>query len=234
MAFPTSRVVATFTIVALLVCDVDAFMSVRQKTPILAPPMGIARLPDSSRLYPTLKKSRSDRSSSRTTLSKSMWGGGEELEGSDRFKACVPYLLPLLDGDGFGRYIYDRVPPLGFLDSLFVGTLYDSFSQIPFLGLIFFVALTIGTRGNTDMPRGLRFNAQQAALIDITLVIPELIASAFQGEDMPRYLVEPCSNFVWYTYMSMVLYSIYTNLQGKKPDKIPWISGYADVMVGPL
>ena len=105
---------------------------------------------------------------------------------------------------------------------------------MPLLGLIVFVALTIGTRGNTDMSRGVRFSAQQAALIDVALVFPELIGSAFEGEDMPRYLVEPCMNFVWYVYMSMVLYSIYKNLRGKKPDQIPWVSGYAEMMVGPF
>jgi hypothetical protein len=163
-----------------------------------------------------------------------MFSSDEELEGSDRYKACVPYLLPLMDGDGFGKYIYERIPPLGFLDSLFIGPLYENFSQIPFLGLILFVALTIGTQGNTDMSRGVRFNAQQAALVDISLVVPELVSSAFDGEDIPRYLAEPCMNFVWIAYMSMVLYSIFTNLRGKKPDQIPFISGYSDMMVGPF
>jgi hypothetical protein len=169
---------------------------------------------------------------SRTRLN--LWNSGEDLEGTNRYKACVPYLLPLMDGDGFGKYIYERVPPLGFLDGLFIGPLYENFSQIPFLGLIIFVALTIGTRGNTDMERSVRFNAQQAALIDVSLVLPELIGSAFEGEDMPRYLAEPCMTFVWYTYMAAVLYSIFCNLRGKKPDQIPWISNYADMMVGPF
>ncbi len=49
------------------------------------------------------------------------------------------------------------------------------------------------------MSRGVRFNAQQAALIDVALVFPELIASSFENEpDFPRYIAEPCSNFVYY------------------------------------
>lgn len=163
-----------------------------------------------------------------------MWSRDEEITGKDRIKACVPYLLPLLDGELFGKYIYERVPPLGFLDSLFIGPLYDFYAQVPLLGLIVFLVLTLGTRGNMDMNRNVRFNAQQAALIDVVLLFPELIGSAFEGEDIPRSLVEPCMNFVWYTYMAMVLYSIYTNLRGKKPDQIPYISEYAEMMVGPL
>ena len=152
-----------------------------------------------------------------------MWSkDDEDITGLDKYKSCVPYILPLLDGEQFGKYIYERVPPLGFLDSLFIGPLYDFYAQVPLLGLVVFLALTLGTRGNTEMDRAVRFNAQQAALIDVCLVFPELIGSAFEGEDMPRYLVEPCMNFIWYTYMAMVLYSIYSNLRGKKPDQVPY------------
>lgn len=177
---------------------------------------------------------RASSSSSSTSLSKGMWSSDEELEGSDRIKACIPYMLPLLDGELFGKYIYQDIPPLGFLDSLFVGPLYETYSQVPFLGLIIFVGLTIGTRGNTEISRNVRFSAQQACLIDVALVLPELLGSGFEGDDIPRWLQEPCMNFVWYFYMSAVLYSVFCNLRGKKPDEIPWISGYAEMLVGPF
>ncbi|KAL3928442.1 MAG: hypothetical protein SGBAC_012650 [Bacillariaceae sp.] len=164
----------------------------------------------------------------------SMWSSDDEIEGIDKFKSCVPYMLPLLDGEIFGKYIYERIPPLGFLDSLFIGPLYESYSQVPFFSTIIFIGLTLGTRGNTDMSRNLRFNAQQACLIDIALIGPEIIGDGFNGEDIPRWLQEPCMNFVWYFYMSMVLWSIFKNLQGKKPNQIPWISEYAEFMVGPF
>jgi hypothetical protein len=171
-------------------------------------------------------------------LSKSMtlrmWNREDELEGSDRIKACIPYMLPLLDGDQFGTYIYSRIPPLGFLHDLWLGPLVDIYHQIPFSGILLFVALTLGTRGNTSLSRGVRFSAQQAALIDVVLVFPELIGSGFDDDNLPRSLVEPCMNFVWYTYMTMVVYSIYCNLRGKKPDKIPYISNYAELVVGPF
>ena len=163
-----------------------------------------------------------------------MFSNNDELVGTDRYKACIPYLLPLLDGELWGKYIYEQVPPLGFLDSLFIGPLYETYSQIPFIGLILFVALTLGTRGNMEIDRNVRFNAQQACVIDIALIVPELIGSGFEGEDIPRWLEAPCMNFVWYFYMSAVLYSIYCNLQGKKPDGLPWLSSYAERLVGPI
>lgn len=163
-----------------------------------------------------------------------MWSNDEELRGTDRFKACVPYVLPLLDGDQFGHYIYQRIPPLGALDEFTIGPLAEFYHAIPFLGIGLFVALTLGTRFNTDMDRTVRFNAQQAALIDVALIIPELVSSAFVEDPLPRYIVEPCANFVWYIYMAAVGYSIVSNLRGRKPDQIPFISPYADLMVGPF
>lgn len=173
--------------------------------------------------------------SSTSALQMARWKGTEDVDGTDVLKSCIPYLLPLLDGELFGKYIYQQVPPLGFLDSLFIGPLAEFFNRVPFLSLILFVALTLGTRMNTDMNWNVRFNAQQAALIDVVLVFPELIGSAFENEELPRYIEAPCMNFVWYTYMAMVLYSIYSNVVlRKRPDQIPYISAYATTMTGPI
>ena len=163
-----------------------------------------------------------------------MWRQDDELQGSDRLKACVPYILPLLDGDQFGRYIYQRIPPLGTINELFFEPLVNIYHKIPFLGVGLFVALTLGTRFNTDMNRNVRFNAQQAALIDVALIFPELFGSSIADQPIPRSIMEPCTNFVWYAYMSACIYCIYSNLRGKKPDQLPYISGSADMMVGPF
>lgn len=163
-----------------------------------------------------------------------MWSNDEEIRGSDRFKSCVPYFLPLLDGDQFGYYIYQRIPPLDFLNDITIGPLVNIYHQIPFLGIAFFLLLTLGTRFNTDMDRNVRFNAQQAAMIDVALIVPELISSGFQEDPVPRYIAEPCANFVWYAYVTAVAYSIVSNLRGRKPDQIPVVSPWADLMVGPF
>lgn len=211
----------------------EAFIGVPSRTPHISP-AGCTSLP-SLTPAPWRKNIRPDTRASSSSLAKGMFEFDDELEGSDKIKACIPYMLPLLDGELWGKYIYEHVPPLGFLDSLFVGPLYETYSQIPFLGLIIFVALSLGTRGNTEISRNVRFNAQQACMIDITLVVPELLGSGFEGDDIiPGWLREPCMNFVWYYYMSMVLYSIFCNLRGKKPDQIPWLSGLAELLVGPF
>lgn len=163
-----------------------------------------------------------------------MWSQDDEIEGSDRIKACIPYLLPLIDGDHFGQYIYERFPVLGMIDDVTIGPLAEWGHKIPFLSLGLFIALTLGTRFNPSMSRNLRFSAQQAALIDVALLFPELIASGFAEDPVPRYIAEPCCNFVWYAYMSAVLYCVISNIRGKKPDQIPYLSNSAELMVGPF
>ena len=173
------------------------------------------------------------KSLSKTSLM-GMWSQNDEIEGSDRIKACIPYLLPLIDGDHFGKYIYERFPFMGAFDQVTIGPLDELGHSIPFLSLGLFMVLTLGTRFNTSMSRNLRFSAQQAALIDVALLFPELIGSGFAEDPLPRYIAEPCSNFVWYAYMSIVIYCLVSNLRGKKPDQIPYLSNSADMMVGPF
>ena len=172
--------------------------------------------------------------STSSTARYGMWDQDGDLEGPDKLKACVPYILPILDGDHFGKFIYERIPPLSFVHDILLGGLLHLWDIFPFSGLVLFVALTLGTRGNTEMDRNVRFSAQQAGLIDVSLVVPELIAGSFEGEDVPRALLEPCSNFTYYYIVFVVAYCIANNLRGKKPDQIPFISGWSDMMVGPF
>ena len=117
----------------------------------------------------------------------------------DRILSCFPYLLPLADGCSFGRYIYERVPPLGVLERATLQPLSDLFQSIPFSSLIVFVAFSFAAR-QPGLPRYVRFNIQQAILLDIALVFPSLFGSA--ADNLPRYLVEPATNFVFYAFVA--------------------------------
>ena len=168
-----------------------------------------------------------------TATALAMWGNDDEIEGQDRIKSCIPYLLPLIDGDHFAKYINMRFPPLGALDSVTIAPLAHIVESVPFLSLILFLVLSLGTRG-ANLSRPIRFNAQQAVLIDVALVFPELIGSAFEGQRQFAPLMEPCSNFIFYCYMGACLYSIASNLRGKTPDGIPFISNAAMMATGPF
>lgn len=151
---------------------------------------------------------------------------------SERFKSCFPYILPILDGDHFGKFVYARVPPLGFVDAVLVRPLEQLYHAIPFAGLAFFLLLSFGVSRNQSFSRNVRFNAQQAILLDIALIFPDLLGSMGPG-GMPMFLVEPLTTFVYYFLVATVGYSVVSNLGGKKPNQIPIFSDAAEMQIGP-
>mmetsp|Transcript_27468 Transcript_27468/g.40294 ORF Transcript_27468/g.40294 Transcript_27468/m.40294 type:complete len:247 (-) Transcript_27468:1551-2291(-) len=158
-----------------------------------------------------------------------------DIRGPDRLKSCVPYMLPLIDGDSFGRFIYERIPPLASLDYVLLRPFVDAFHAVPFLSILLFMTFALGPQLLRDsLSREVRFNAQQAIFIDLLLIFPTLIGEAIEGETVSRQLLEPSTNFVWIMYMSLVIYSVTSCLRGKKPDEIPFISSFAEMSTGPF
>ena len=159
-----------------------------------------------------------------------------EVVGKDRILACLPYLLPLLEGDRYGRYIFRAFPPLGLADALVLGPFHLVYSAIPFSGLIFFFGLSILSR-NTDIPRSVRFNMQQAVILDIGLIFPSLLgqlAGIGGGSFLPRVLVESGNNFIFYCLVASVGYALFSNATGKIPNGIPIVSDAAETQIGPF
>ena len=157
--------------------------------------------------------------------------------GKDRILSCLPYLLPILDGDSYGRYIFRAFPPLGLADAILLGPFHLIYDSIPFFGLIAFFGLTFASR-NPDIPRSIRFNMQQAVLMDIILIFPSLFGRFGSiggiGGGMPRILVESGNNFVFYVLVAAVGYALFSNVTGKVPNQIPWVSEAAEQQIGPF
>lgn len=158
-----------------------------------------------------------------------------DIRGSDRIKSCIPYMLPLIDGDSFGRFIYERIPPLGFLDYVLLRPFVEGFRAVPFLSILLFMTFALAPQLLRDsLSREVRFNAQQAVLIDVALIFPTIIGESIADEKIPRELLEPATNFVFIAYVSLVIYSVTSCLKGRKPDQIPYISSAAEFSVGPF
>ena len=98
-----------------------------------------------------------------------------DIEGTaDRILSCVPYIIPLLDGDRYGRFLFYQIPILGLIDNILLGPFKLIYGTIPFAQLIFFIGLSVLSR-NPEIPRPVRFNMQQALLLDIALIFPSLL-----------------------------------------------------------
>ena len=92
--------------------------------------------------------------------------GNNGIEGNDRIFSVLPYIVPLLDGDRYGRYLFYLFPPLGFADSLLLGPFKLIYGMVPFAQFIFFIGLSVLSR-NPSISRPVRFNMQQALILDI-------------------------------------------------------------------
>jgi len=106
-----------------------------------------------------------------------------------------------------------------------------AFQSSPFSGFILFIGLSVFTR-NTALPRFVRFNIQQALLLDIALIIPGLFSPL--GNMFPRELTILGNNTVFYFWVLVVAYSLYCNVRGKTPDQVPVLSDAAAMQIGPM
>ena len=99
-------------------------------------------------------------------------------------------------------------------------------NAIPFGGFICFLALSQLSR-NPEIPKFVRFSMQQAVLLDIALIFPQLIGGllgATAGKNIPEYLKEPASSTVFLCIMLSILYSVGSNAVGKLPNDLSIIA----------
>jgi len=155
---------------------------------------------------------------------------GEENTNNDiltRLLSCLPYFLPLIDSTEYGQFILTQnAPLLGLVLAPFIAV----FRAIPFSGLITFFVFSIQSR-NRNLPRLLRFNLQQAILLDISLFFPSLfgLAGGVLPPEIRAALTEPACDAVFLTILACIIYSCVGNvLTGKAPNKIPFIGEAAD------
>lgn len=136
----------------------------------------------------------------------------------ERIFACLPYLLPLIEGFTFGIPLFKQVPALAlaFTPLFPLLQIYDS---VPFAGLVVFFALFFLVVRNESIAHFIRFNTMQAILIDIVLVLCgiglPLFGASFAGEIL--------SNTVFIGLVAAVGYSVIQSALGRYAE-VPVIS----------
>jgi len=149
---------------------------------------------------------------------------------SEKIISVLPYLLPLLDGVQYGRYLLGPADAEGanpFVVAL--ALLYTLYRSIPFSGFAAYFALNI-LSGNPSINRLVRFNMQQAIYLDIALFFPSLILglggliAGGAGLQVPEIAGELFSDVMFGTLCLTILYCVGSSLFGKEPDAIPLIS----------
>ena len=160
--------------------------------------------------------------------------GPENLDSGvgPRVLACLPYILPLCDGAQYGRFLLEQVPLLGNV----LGPAVFLFRSVPFGGLLAFWFM-INQSKNRDLPRIVRFNLQQAVLVDIALFFPSLIGALLSvgSPDLVSALSEPASDAMFVTLLGTIAYICAGNLATGKIGgfpKVPLIGENAERSIG--
>lgn len=106
----------------------------------------------------------------------------EEYDFSERAIAALVYMLPLLDSLKYSKFLLLQFPVFG-LALLPISPIIGLWFKLGFLQIAVFFGTYLGVVQNQNMKRFVRFNAQQAVLLDIILIIPDLLTRTFQGID---------------------------------------------------
>ncbi|MDY6804303.1 MAG: Tic20 family protein [Cyanobacteriota bacterium] len=139
----------------------------------------------------------------------------------DRIFACLPYLLPLVEGLVYGSYLFREFPPLSLI-LLPLSPVIQLFQAIPFAELIVFFGLYFLVIRNENISHFIRFNAMQAILLDIILILCGLILGIVSG-GMSAFIVETISNTIFLGLLATFVYAVVQSIRGQYAE-IPGIS----------
>ena len=144
-------------------------------------------------IKPSLASERSQQARAHRACSPRMLAS--EPTPAERVFATLPYFLPFIDGFQYGIYVFNNVPGgLEFAKTVLPFVI--AFNSLPFAGIITFIGLSVFTRPSSGLSRFVRFNIQQALVLDILLIVPSLFSSLSGA--IPSSVAIIGSNFVFY------------------------------------
>lgn len=147
------------------------------------------------------------------------WRGSTTV--SDRIFASLPYLLPLVDGLMFGQFLFQQFPVLQLL-LIPLAPLMQIY-RLPFASLIIFFALYLGVVRNENISHFIRFNAMQAILLDIVLMLCGLVLPILAKSFQIAFIAETLYNMVFLGVLAAFIYAVAQSALGRYAE-IPPIS----------
>ncbi|WP_377480500.1 MAG: hypothetical protein P2A85_12635 [Microcoleus anatoxicus] len=138
------------------------------------------------------------------------WRGSTTV--SDRIFASLPYLLPLVDGLMFGRFLFQQFPVLQLL-FIPLAPLMQIYS-LPFASLVIFFALYLGVVRNENISHFIRFNAMQAILLDIVLMLCGLVLPILAKVQIV-FIAETLYNMVFLGVVAAFVYAVVQSALGR-------------------
>jgi len=139
----------------------------------------------------------------------------------DRLFASLVYLIPLYYVLEFRGFLFNQFPILQLITIPLIPLIY-LYSIIPFARFIIFIALFSFVIRNSKFSHFLRYNAMQAILIDILLILVNLIIGILAG-GIGGLFIETLYNVIFLGTLAACGYSIYQSATGKYAE-LPGIS----------
>jgi uncharacterized membrane protein len=157
------------------------------------------------------------------------WRGS--ITAQDRFFACLPYLLPLMEVTMLGVF-FARTARIGIFAQLPIleailsplNPLIGIYTSFPFAGLIVFILLLTLVVRNTNINHFIRFNTMQAILLDILLILGQIILTMVLVPTLGTGLfVDTILNVVLLGILGAIAFSVVQSIRGEYPE-IPTLS----------
>ena len=145
----------------------------------------------------------------------------------DRVLSAVGYFLPLLDGMQYGRFLFSQFPSI---EVIFrpIFPLLRLYSSIPYANFVVFFTIYLALVKNPSFPRYVRFNAMQACVLDVLIVIPlivQRILSPKSGFGLDLLIL--FYNAIFVSLLVTVVFGMVSCVLGKIL-RIPFVADAAD------
>ncbi|GAA0138385.1 hypothetical protein LIER_00140 [Lithospermum erythrorhizon] len=137
---------------------------------------------------------------------------------TDRLISAASYFLPFFNSLHYGRFLFQQYPILAlpFQPLLPLLSLYRS---VPYASFVSFFALYLGIVRNPSFRRYARFNALQALVLDVLLVLPMLVQKIFSpgSTGIGLKFTVWMHNFLFVFVVACFVYGLGASVLGKTP-----------------
>ncbi|XP_047334533.1 protein TIC 20-II, chloroplastic [Impatiens glandulifera] len=150
----------------------------------------------------------------------------------DRLVSAVSYFLPFFNGLQYGRYLFAQYPKFAVLFEPILPLL-SLYRSVPYASFVAFFALYLGVVRNPSFSRYVRFNAMQAVVLDVLLVIPVLLLRIFTpGRSGIGFKLMVMGHNALFTFVVFCfVYSLVSTILGRTP-YLPFVADAAGRQLG--
>ncbi len=136
--------------------------------------------------------------------------------------SIILYMIPWADCLTFGNHIYIKYPLTQIVQIPAIPIILIERS-IPFGSLLLFFAIFFGLARNSKVSYFLRFNALQALLLNIGIIIVSFIFEITFSPFLNSLIIRTLSTTLLISCFSVITYCVWSCTQGNEPD-LPGIS----------